>query len=271
MIYERMGLMCDTMVALPHVTKDHSLIFAKNSDRQPNEPLLLVHIPQKKHPANSKVTCTYIEVDQVTETNALFLYKPSWMWGGEMGTNEHGLTIGNEAVFTKSKVSDSGLLGMDLIRLALERCATSEEAIVCITDLIDRYRQGGNCGYEKPFTYHNAFLIADYQSAWKLETAHFMWVAKKIDDYAAISNRLSIGSDYDLAHPDVVSYATERGWHKKGEPFHFANSYSDRLFTTFSGSKQRQQCANDMLQQRAGQITIETMMDILASHEYDTE
>ena len=30
--------MCDTMVALSNSTKDGSVIFAKNSDRQPNEP-----------------------------------------------------------------------------------------------------------------------------------------------------------------------------------------------------------------------------------------
>jgi len=30
--------MCDTMVALPCCTGDGSLLFAKNSDREPNEP-----------------------------------------------------------------------------------------------------------------------------------------------------------------------------------------------------------------------------------------
>lgn len=258
--------MCDTMVALPNVTKDGSIIFAKNSDRQPNEPLVLTYIPRKKHEPNSRLQCTYIEIDQVEKTNELFLYKPTWMWGGEMGTNEFGLTIGNEAVFTKGKVNKTGLLGMDLLRLALERCKTSEEAIICITNLIERYGQGGNCGYEKPFTYHNSFLIVDYNSAWILETANFMWVAKEVKEFAAISNRLTIGDDFDLAHPDVINFAIERGWHKRHEPFHFAKSYSDFLYTSLSGSSDRRGCATEMLQAKKNNITTDTMIDILRSH-----
>src|SRR5690625_3053580 len=113
--------MCDTMVALGNTTKDGSIIFAKNSDRQPNEPLLHVHQPRQKFPPKEKLNCTYVTIDQVEETYEVFLLKPSWMWGCEMGVNEHGLTIGNEAVFTKEKVNKTGLLGMDLVRLALER------------------------------------------------------------------------------------------------------------------------------------------------------
>lgn len=259
--------MCDTMIALPEATKDGSILFAKNSDRQPNEPLLLTYIPRKEHPLNSQLQCTYIEIDQVPLTYELFLYKPSWMWGGEMGTNEFGLTIGNEAVFTKGRVNKTGLLGMDLLRIALERCKTSVEAIGCITSLIEKHGQGGNCGYEKPFTYHNSFLIVDQNSAWILETANFMWVAKKVKKYAAISNHLIIGEEFDLAHPDVKKFAIERGWHKSGEPFHFAKSYSDFLYTSLSGAKKRRNCAKEMLRQQEGNITVKTMIDILQSHE----
>ena len=93
--------MCDTMVALGSATKDGSVIFAKNSDRQPNEPHLLIRIPRKRHPKGAQVKCTYITIDQVEETYDVLLLKPSWMWGAEMGANEWGLNIGNEAVFTK--------------------------------------------------------------------------------------------------------------------------------------------------------------------------
>lgn len=61
--------------------------------------------------------CTYIEVEQVSKTHAVILSRPSWLWGAEMGANEHGVCIGNEAVWTKEPVGEGeALLGMDLLR-----------------------------------------------------------------------------------------------------------------------------------------------------------
>ena len=63
--------------------------------------------------------CTYIEIDQAPKTQAVILSKPAWMWGAEMGANEAGVCIGNEAVWTKLNGEDDfteRLLGMDLVR-----------------------------------------------------------------------------------------------------------------------------------------------------------
>lgn len=259
--------MCDTMVALGSATKDGSVIFAKNSDRQPNEPHLLIRIPRKRHPKGAQVKCTYITIDQVEETYDVLLLKPSWMWGAEMGANEWGLNIGNEAVFTKVKQGPPSLLGMDLVRLALERCRTSLEAVQLITGLLAKHGQGGNCGYERRFYYHNSFLIADRSSAWVLETAGPFWAAKEVKDVYAISNRLSIGRDYDLAHPHLVDYAISRKWCRSEEDFHFARCYTNELITAFAGAAQRENACSLRLQQAKGSITVETMLEILRSHE----
>ncbi len=259
--------MCDTMVALGNTTKDGNVIFAKNSDRQPNEPLLMVRVPRQTHVEGARLKCTYITIDQARETYDVLLFKPSWMWGAEMGANEFGLNIGNEAVFTKVKQGPPSLLGMDLVRLALERCKTSTEALHLITDLLAQHGQGGNCGYEKNFVYHNSFLIADRTSAWVLETAGPYWVAERVKDVRAISNRLSIGKDFDLAHPEVVDYAVSRRWCKSAEDFDFARCYSNPLITRFSGSESRQSICSTRLEKEKGQITVQTMMDILRSHE----
>ncbi|HHT90400.1 MAG: C69 family dipeptidase [Bacillota bacterium] len=259
--------MCDTMVALGNSTKDGHVIFAKNSDRQPNEPLLMLDIPRQQHAPGSQVHCTYISVDQVRETYRVLLFKPSWMWGAEMGANEFGLNIGNEAVFTKVRQGPNSLLGMDLVRLALERCKTSTEALHLMTDLLAKHGQGGNCGYEKRFVYHNSFLIADRNSAWVLETAGPYWAAQKVHDVRAISNRLSIGRDFDLAHPELVDYAVSKKWCRNANDFDFARCYSNHLVTRFSGSQSRQGACSLRLHQEKGQITVETMMEILRSHE----
>lgn len=53
----------------------------------------------------------------MSETHAVILSRPSWLWGAEMGANEHGVCIGNEAVWTKEPVGKGeALLGMDLLR-----------------------------------------------------------------------------------------------------------------------------------------------------------
>ena len=42
--------MCNIVVALGNVTADGSVIFGKNSDREPNKPHYVVIIPHATHP-----------------------------------------------------------------------------------------------------------------------------------------------------------------------------------------------------------------------------
>ncbi|KUG02452.1 dipeptidase [hydrocarbon metagenome] len=258
--------MCDTMVALGMATRDGSVLFAKNSDRQPNEAHIMVRVPRKNHPAGEKVKCTYVEVEQSELTYEVFLLKPAWIWGCEMGSNEYGLNIGNEAVFTLEKYAKDGLTGMDMIRLALERCKNSLEAVNFITSLLQQHQQGGNCGYQKKFYYHNSFLIADPESAWVLETAGEFWAAERVKDVRSISNSLSIGKSFEKAHPRLVQNAIERKWCKSEQDFDFAQCYSDSLFTHFSGAKTRQAFSQSVLEQNRGQIDVKLMQSILRSH-----
>lgn len=202
---------CDTMVRV----EDGRVLFAKNSDRDPNESQLLEWHPAQHHDPGSSVHCTYLEVPQVVRTNAVLLSRPFWMWGAEMGTNEHGVTIGNEAVFTRAPYAKTGLTGMDLLRLALERAADIDEAVRVLTDLLETYGQGGGCGHEdRSFTYHNSFLIADPYGALVLETAGEHWAVEEVTAGArSISNGLTIAS--------------------------FARRYADHLRTRVSACRQR--------------------------------
>lgn len=258
--------MCDTMVALGRASIDGRTYFAKNSDRQPNEPHIMIQVPRKEYSPGSRVRCTYIEVEQSRETYAVILLKPSWIWGCEMGCNEFGLNIGNEAVFTREKYQPTGLTGMDMIRLALERCQTSQEALELIIEMLQRYGQGGNCGFEKPFTYHNSFLITDPREAWVLETAGEYWAAQKVEDIRSISNGLTIEADFDRAHPDLVKHALEKGWCKSDQDFSFSRCYRDPLFTYFSGSGQRHDCSWSELHSHNGRVDAAAMISILRSH-----
>lgn len=207
--------MCDTFV---QVTPDR-VFFAKNSDRDANEEQILDWVPAQKH-TQKKVKLTWVEVDQVPETYAVLLSRPKWMWGAEIGSNEFGVTIGNEAVFTKKTVPKLGVTGMDLLRLALERSRTAKQAVEVITGLLETYPQGGVCSkINTSFRYFSSYLIADAHEAYVLETCADSWEVEKVSaGRRSISNGLTIPS--------------------------FAKQNSDFVKTLVSRSKKRKQLAD---------------------------
>jgi dipeptidase len=192
--------MCDTLA----IVGSQGVLFAKNSDRDANEPQVLDWQPRREYPAGSRLKCTWIEIPQVRVTHAVLLSRPYWMWGAEMGTNEHGVTIGNEAVFTREKYAATGLLGMDMLRLALERATTAEAAVEVIVALLEEFGQGGACSIQRPgFTYHNSFLVVDSQRGFVLETAGTHYAVEEIRGARSISNGLTISGFADR-HRDPI-------------------------------------------------------------------
>lgn len=274
---------CDTFVALKDVTLTGTTILAKNSDRPEYDCQPLVTQPGARHESKAQLQLEYISIPQVSTTYATVGSQPYWCWGYEEGFNEHGVAIGNEAIFTKTYTENvaasrdghpppRGLLGMDLLRLGLERGRTAREALDVITRLVSRYGQWGSgvpTLADEAGGYDNSYIIADPHEAWVLETVGTRWVARRFTSgVAAISNEPSIRTRWDLASPDLVDYAVDKGWWPKNRrsEFDFALAYID-LKTPLQLSHIRVQRVRQLLEQkRHGQISPAWMMRILRDH-----
>jgi len=248
--------MCDTFIALPDATLDGTLIFGKNSDRPNGEVQDVVSFPAQQYASDDTLQCTYLQIPQAPQTNAVILSKPRWMWGAEMGANEYGVVIGNEAVWTTEHYAETGLLGMDLLRLGLERGATAYDAMQVIIELMEEYGQGGNCAEHFAMSYHNSYLLADETGAWVLETAGCYWVAEKITHGTrSISNGLSIHGKGDLRHPELDPY-TE---------LDFAQQFSEGGAGAISPLS-REGRVRQLCQLNEGKFTVEIAKSILRDH-----
>lgn len=199
--------MCDTLVA----RTDNGIIFAKNSDRDPSEAQVVRWHRAADHAAGTELACTWMSIPQVAHTHAVALSQPWWIWGVEMGANEKGVVVGNQAVFTRGRTSPTGLLGMDLVRLALERADSAEAAVGVIVELLERHGQGGSCSHEHPgFRYDNSFLVADATGAIVVETAGRAWATEAVSGRGrSISNGFTITA-FAKAHADPVRAGVAR-------------------------------------------------------------
>jgi secernin len=181
--------MCDTLVALPPITDQGVTLFAKNSDRPSDERQLLErHDPMRER---GSVSCTHIDIPTTAEpTIGAWLSRPAWCWGAEMGVNDAGVAIGNEAIYTADdpRISETALIGMDFVRLGLQRATTAAAAVEVMTELLERFGQGGACS-ERGDSYWSSFIVADSSSAFVLETSRRQWQCQQIAESEAISNR----------------------------------------------------------------------------------
>ncbi|GIV36316.1 MAG: acyl-CoA--6-aminopenicillanic acid acyltransferase [Cyclobacteriaceae bacterium] len=260
--------MCDILYIPPAFSQSGNLLFAKNSDREPDEAQAIELLPRNEAPPEN-VNCTYISIPRPhTTTYACIICRPLHMFGAEMGINEHGVAIGNEAVFTRIKLKrdNSGLTGMDLIRLALESSQNASQALNLIVQLLEKHGQDACGGYRnRRFFYHNSFLIADAQEAFVLETAGKHWAVEPVTAVRSLSNCLSIKQP--LRHSaHARSFAESKGWQPKDQPFNFSKAYSDWLYTRLGRGVKRAANSCNIITSFGQPVTPAHCMQVLQSH-----
>ena len=265
-ISNREMLSCDTFAIGKAYFESGRNFFAKNSDRPLGESQPISFFPGGVYAPGDTVKCTHMTIPQATKTYTVLGSRPYWIWGFEMGVNECGLIIGNEAEGSRCEAeTEEGLLGMDLLRLALERADTARKGITVITELLEQYGQNANASPLFDRRYENSFLLVDREEIWILETAGRQWVAKKIDNWAAISNCYSIGTDFDLCSADLEAYARQRRWLHPEEPLDFAKAYTlPASRQSHSVPRWRRLCK--LIEKNARPMNIDFVKTILRDH-----
>ncbi len=205
--------MCDTLCA----PGPRGMVFAKNSDRPAGEVQIAWPFGRRAS-AGCTLRTQYLSIGD-TGAHATFLSCPTWLWGAEHGVNEHGVAIGNERVSTThdAAAATPRLIGMDLVRLGLERARSAVEAVEIVTGLLDTCGQGGIADASRQEAYDSSFLIADPTRAFVLETAGSDYAVAPFPAGVAISNRITLAefegyrdTSKDTAFADVRLAASRR-------------------------------------------------------------
>jgi len=278
--------MCDTFVrnagiqASGQGCANSTALFGKNSDRHPDELQML--FVGKANLNKWEGECEQ-NLDKYTDGPLLALRRvydkfshpyqalisrPIWMWGGEMGLNEQGVAIGNEAVFSrwiKKQNRNDGLLGMDMLRLALHNAASAREAVDILSRLIEEEGQGGDGAYKGSLYYDNSFLITDHRQAFVLETAAHHWAVKSVTS-DAISNCYSIQDDFEESDQltSQAAFRPHSGGGARGSRFSFASQNESKLYSKAARGRVRRARARQLLDVQ--DFTLSSAFSLLRDH-----
>ncbi len=257
--------MCDSVVATAPHTASGRTLFGKNSDRKTGECQPFLQFPHAYYARDAALRCTHISIPQSLETNRVMGHSPWWVWGFEHGVNEHGLVIGNQAVFSREPVeAELGLIGMDLVRLGLERARDGEEAIDVISRLLEAHGQGGPGFAPDAAGYHNSFMIADPHGAWVLETSGRHWASRRVE-LASLSNHISLADDWERSSSKLEAFAREQGfWDGRARLDIEAAFRSPGVPRVLSDGRLRRSRA--LLERSKGRLTTRDIVAILRDH-----
>ncbi|MDP3176671.1 MAG: carcinine hydrolase/isopenicillin-N N-acyltransferase family protein [Spirochaetaceae bacterium] len=269
--------MCDTIYAGPAAAGEGRAWFAKNSDRHPAEPQALCLVPRA--PAPSVGAGPEGKPGPEGESGpglAFALSKPSWMAGGEMGLNEKGVAIGNEAVFSRFTAKKDGILGMDILRAALASSSTPEEARDYICDLVESRDQGGNGAFKGSLVYSNSFIVAGPQAGYVVETAGRRWAWRSTESIATISNAYSIEEDYkrlDVQTRKEISPVNEKAAcsdeadaGRKGHKESWREHVQSRFYLRFTKGDSRRERTTAALRSATPAVGMAAILGALRDH-----
>ena len=224
---------CFSIIVGSKATEDGSVLLAHNEDDKGKNFFVNVHrISPLNHSSPTVIKLkNNATISQINQTfGFLWLQIPDIEFADSY-INENGVVIVSNACESREDKPDltNGGIGFMLRRIVAERATSARHAIEIAGSLIERF------GY---YSSGRTLCIADSTEGWILHIVKGKhWIARRVPDneVAVVSNYYTIRNftmknrkDF-LGSPDIVYYATKRGWYdpRKDGDFDFAKVYSD--------------------------------------------
>lgn len=255
----------DMMVARGSSTVDGSTLFAHNCGKRPGEDFALQLVPGRSFAHGETLQGQFVRLPQVRQTLTVLGTQPAGGWGYDHGINGAGVAIGRTSHQSKLIAGGPVLTGADLVRLALERARTAQQAVDLITDFVERQGQGRFTGCPAPLC-DTGFLVADPREAFVIEAAGRHWVCQEIAQVRAMSDVSGVRQDWNRISRGLAAHAIEQGWWPgDGSKLDFAGALSEEPVGQDSALR-RWGRATLMLQQQAGHIDTAFLRRLLGDH-----
>ncbi len=222
---------CFTVIAGRNATTDGSVLFAHNEDDYGTRIVNWYKIEHQTHDSAETVIINSrgAKISQAPETSAYVWLDMPEMEFSDTYMNEYGVVIASDQCDSREddpEITDGGI-GYWLRRIMAERARTAREGVIIAGELIERFGYIGS---------GRSYFIADPNEAWIMNVVQGKhWVAQRVPDdrVAVVPNYYTIDhvNLKDTANfkacPDLIGYATIRGWYdpaRDGE-FSFRKAY----------------------------------------------
>jgi dipeptidase len=276
-------LRCTSVIVGRSASADGSVLLGHNEDLDGRSAQHYLAVPRLPHAPDEVFTLWGgSKVPQPAETYgyiATTVFDIDYLPGDlTSGINEHQVSVANNYAPQRapdtSEPTEGRILWSELTRMALERAATSREAVELLGELVQTYRLSVDEG--------TMFAIADPAEGWWIEIAQEgQWVAQRVPDDGAVmrANAYRIGPvDCDdpatfLCSDDLVSYAQDQGWYDPARDgaFNFAQVYGAPEDAVANWNVHREERLQSRLAEMIPQVTPRDIMSLLRDHFEGTE
>lgn len=216
------------------------------------------------------VQLTDVRLPQARQIYTVLGSQPPGEWGFRHGFNEQHVFVGCGAWQSKLGEAEGpvgGLHGPDLVRLALERARSAQNAVDILSELIARHGQGAVGAGART---DHVFLIADSACAFLMEAAGRHWALQEIGQARAVCDAALIRQDWQRLSPGLAQHVISEGlWPDDGSKLDFAGRLS-ALTLDQPFALKRWGRATLLLEQQNGRLEAAVLRRLLTEHFEDT-